>query len=209
MMKNCWLIVIFGVLLGACGNRRPSAAELQQKIDSIEALETIKKLEMEGVSFKEHNPLQLFYDSLGLQVLPLRYSDDYVQMLPNYTPVPYSIKTFLDLEGRDAPMAIALPETLGMKLMLLAADVSDGEYELWLYSLDNECIPVDKLQLYEPSKFSSKKLEMNTQETFFSITSDYEISVMEYLDENDRVGQLSTFVVDDSRQFIEKQALLR
>ena len=164
---------------------------------------------MQGVSFKEHNPLQLFYDSLGLQVLPLRYSEDYVQMLPNYTPVPYSIKTFLDLEGRDAPMAIALPETLGMKLMLLAADVSDGEYELWLYSLDNECIPVDKLQLYEPSKFSSKKLEMNTQETFFSITSDYEISVMEYLDENDRVGQLSTFVVDDSRQFIEKQALLR
>lgn len=209
MKKNLFWGLVLTALVAACGNKQPSAAELQRKIDSVQAVETVKRLEMQGISLKERSPLQLFYDSLAIQVLPLRYSKDYVEMLPNYMPVPYSIKTFLDLEGRDAPKAIALPETLGAKLLLLAADVSDGEYELWLYSLDNECVPLDKLQLYEPSKFSEKKLKTTSQETFFSITSDYEISIMEYADEDDREGQLSTFVIDDSRQFVEKQALMR
>ena len=118
--------------------------------------------------------------------------------------MPPALVAYLDLEGKESPRAIALPETLGSRLVLLAADVDDGEYELWVYSLDSECIPVDKLLIYEPSRFSEKKLANENRDVFFSITSYLEISVMEYADDDDSVGQLSTYVVDESRLFVEK-----
>ena len=75
---------------------------------------------------------------------------------------------------------------------------------MMVYSLDSECIPVDKLLIYEPSRFSEKKLANENRDVFFSITSYLEISVMEYADDDDSVGQLSTYVVDESRMFVEK-----
>ena len=204
-MKNLLIVSVLITLLTACFHRRPSAAELQHKIDSVQTLEAAEHLRRQGINLEEVSPLQVFFDSLAIQTLPISYSEDYMKLLPNYEVVPVSIMSFLELEGRVAPKAVALPETLGMRLMLLAADVEDGEYELWLYSLDNDYFPVDKLLLYEPQKFSSSKLKMDPQETYFSITSDYEVRIVEYIDETDRVGQLSTFLVDASRQFVEKR----
>lgn len=206
-MRNLLLLLMVVLLCGACGRRRPSAAELQHKIDSVRALEQIEELERQGISLQEASPIRLFYDSLAIQTLPLNYTEEYMKLLPNYTVVPYEIFTLLGLEGRRAPKAIALPETLGTRLILLAADVADGEYELWLYSLDDDFYPVDKFQLFEPAKVSKKKVKPNNQTTYFSITSNYEIRLMEYVDENDTEGQLSTFVVDDSRMFVEQRPL--
>ena len=206
MKKYCLMIWIAALVL-SCGNSRTSPQELQRKIDSVNALEAARQLELRGIRLGERSPFQLFYDSLSIQSLPLRYSEDYVKYLPDYQIIPQSIMTFLELEGRVAPRAIALPETLGTRLVLLAADVEDGEYELWLYSLDSECYPVDKLLLYQPQVISDTKLQLPPQETYFSITSNYEIRVVEYLDEYDGEGQLSTFVVDESRMFVEKRQI--
>ena len=206
MKKYCLMIWIAALVL-SCGNSRTSPQELQRKIDSVNALEAARQLELQGIRLGERSPFQLFYDSLSIQSLPLRYSEDYVKYLPDYQIIPQSIMTFLDLEGRVAPRAIALPETLGTRLVLLAADVEDGEYELWLYSLDSECYPVDKLLLYQPQVISDTKLQLPPQATYFSITSNYEIRVVEYLDEYDGEGQLSTFVVDESRMFVEKRQI--
>lgn len=204
-MKNVPLLfVIVVMLLASCGDKRLSPAYLQQKVDSVNALESERKLKMLGVNLEETSPFQMFYDSLAVQPLPLVYSEDYVRMLPNYSYVPEAIMRFLELEGREASRAIALPETLGVRLVLLAADMQDGVYELWLYSLDNECYPVDKLQLYAPNHVDDSKLSTEEQETYFSITSDYEIRVKEYVDENDLKGQVSCFIVDNSRMFVEK-----
>ena len=130
-----------------------------------------------------------------------------MKLLPNYTVVPEVFVSMLELEGRVAPKAIALPDMMGARLMLLAADVDDGAYELWLYSLDDDCFPVDKLQLYEPKKFSKTRLQESEQETYFSITSDCEINLLEYAGAEDTQGQFSTFVVDQSRMFVEKAPL--
>ena len=200
-------MIWIAALVLSCGNSRTSPQELQRKIDSVNALEAARQLELQGIRLGERSPFQLFYDSLSIQSLPLRYSEDYVKYLPDYQIIPQSIMTFLELEGRVAPRAIALPETLGTRLVLLAADVEDGEYELWLYSLDSECYPVDKLLLYQPRVISDTKLQLPPQETYFSITSNYEIRVVEYLDEYDGEGQLSTFVVDESRMFVEKRQI--
>ena len=189
----------------ACFNRRPSAAELQEKIDSVKALEVKRQLRMKGVNIDDDgvSPFRLFYDSLHLQVLPISYSEDYVTSLPDFRTVPPSLVVYLDLEGKESPKAIALPETLNSRLVLLAADQEDGEYELWLYSLDDDYIPVDKLLIYEPSRYSSKAMKKDNRDVYFSITSYMEINVMEYIDDDDYEGQLSTYVVDDSRLFVE------
>ena len=204
-MKKYYLIFLVAVLLTACGNRRLSPEVLQQKIDSVYALEKLEELKRQGVNLEDVSPFQLFYDSLDIQALPMSYSEDYMKILPNYQVVPQAIMSFLELEGRVAPKAIALPETIGARLVLLAADVADGEYELWLYSLDSDCYPVDKLLLYQPQVISDSKLTLPPQETYFSITSNYEIRVMEYADESDEFGQLSTFIVDDARMFVEQR----
>lgn len=204
-MKKYYLIFLVAVLLTACGNRRLSPEVLQQKIDSVYALEKLEELKRQGVNLEDVSPFQLFYDSLDIQALPMSYSEDYMKILPNYQVVPQAIMSFLELEGRIAPKAIALPETIGARLVLLAADVADGEYELWLYSLDSDCYPVDKLLLYQPQVISDSKLTLPPQETYFSITSNYEIRVMEYADESDEFGQLSTFIVDDARMFVEQR----
>ena len=203
-MKQILILLSVVVIAVACGNRRPSVAELQQKIDSVRALEVERQLRLKGIQLRETTPFQMFYDSLQLQALPLNYSEEYVTYLPNFMPVPIAIFSYLELEGREAPKAIALPETLSSRLMLLAADTEDSEYELWLYSLDNDCIPVDKLLVYEPSKFNERKFEADQRETYFSINSHLEINIMEYADDDDQTGQLSTYVVDNSRQFVEK-----
>lgn len=205
-MKMRYFFVLIGLvaLLASCGNSRTSQAVLEQKIDSIRALEVKRQLRMKGIKLDDVSPFQMFYDSLYLQSLPISYSEDYVTSLPGFRLVPPALVAYLDLEGKESPRAIALPETLGSRLVLLAADVDDGEYELWVYSLDSECIPVDKLLIYEPSRFSEKKLANENRDVFFSITSYLEISVMEYADDDDSVGQLSTYVVDESRMFVEK-----
>ena len=201
------MVFFIAALAAGCGNRRMSEVELQSKIDSVNRLEVARQLKLRGIQLEETSPLQMFYDSLRMQPLPLNYSEEYVKYLPNFTVVPASIMIYLELEGRVAPKAIALPEMLGARLILLAADMTDGEYELWLYSLDDDYIPVDKLQIYAPKTMSDNILNLPEQEIHFSITSDLEIRLLEYTSDYARQGQLSVFVVDEGRQFVEKQSL--
>ena len=99
-----FLLLLGVVLLVACGNKQMSPAEMQQKLDSIARLETIEQLEMQGIHIgKDVSPIQLFFDSLNLQPLPVRYSDDYVKYLPNYTSIPYELVKFMNFEGRTDP----------------------------------------------------------------------------------------------------------
>ena len=48
-----------------------------------------------------------------------------------------------------------------------------------------------------------KAMKKDNRDVYFSITSYMEINVMEYIDDDDYEGQLSTYVVDDSRLFVE------
>ena len=199
------------VLLAACGNRQMSPGEMQRKLDSIARLETIEQLEMQGIHIgKDVSPVQLFFDSLNIQPLPVRYSDEYVKYLPNYTSVPYELVRFMNFEGRTDPKAIALPESAGARLMILAADEGDGLYSLWLYSLDDDYMPVDKLCLYATSKEEQKENELADPEDKliqdFVITSDYEIRLTDYSGKFKAEVQ-KVYHVDMSRKFSEDQEI--
>ena len=65
-MKKEVLFVVVVVLLSACGGRNKMPPEvLQQKLDSVKALEVKEKLEAQGIRLEDSdNPLKMFYDSL-------------------------------------------------------------------------------------------------------------------------------------------------
>ena len=172
------------LLLAACGGKKMSPDELQHKIDSVKALDVKEKLALQGVDLNSaDNPLKLFYDSLEIQPLPISYNEDYVRLLPSYKPVSNDIVAYLNLVECRHPKAIALPESIGAKLVIIAADEIDNEYSLWLYSLNDDFFPVDKLCLFsvdqrDPEEYTEVDEEEFLQ--FFSITSDYEIRLMDY-----------------------------
>ena len=195
------------VLLTACKNKQMSPEEMQHKLDSIARLETMERLKAQGIDLsREISPVQLFYDSLNIQPLPLRFSDDYVKYLPDYKVVPAELASYMGLEGRMEPKAISLPETAGTRLMILAADEGDNLYSLWLYSLDSEYMPVDKLCLYATSKEEAKENEMASPEDKliqdFVITSDYEIRLTDYTGKYQAEIQ-KVYHIDPSRHFTE------
>lgn len=206
-------IVVMMLLLCSCGGRSMSAEEMQQKLDSIRKIEVAERLAAQGINLEHSdNPLKQFYDSLALLPLPISYTEELVKYLPNFKPVPIEIAKALELEGNDKQKAISLPESLGARLMLLAADEveeenEDGEveikYSLWLYSLGEDYLPVDKLCLYaidedeELYDFSSDEILQ-----YFSITSDYEIHLMDYSKEKQKARTEEVFTLDAGRNFL-------
>ena len=190
---------IFAVmLLAACGGRSMSAEEMQHKLDSIQKIEAAERLAAQGINLADaDNPLKQFYDSLNLLPLPITYSDELVRYLPDFKPVPQDIAKALELEGNNKQKAISLSESLGARLMILAADEEDDRYSLWLYSLDNDYLPVDKLCLYaidEEADLDDFGAEDILQ--YFTITSDYEIHLMDYSKEAHKTRTEEVFTLD-------------
>lgn len=194
------------LLMTACGGRRMSPEELQKKLDSVKAVEMKEKLALQGIDLESSgNVMKLFYDSLEIQPLPLSYNEDYIRMLPSYKPIPEEVVSYMNIVECRHPKAIALPETIGARLIIIAADETDGEYSLWLYSLDDDYFPVDKLCLFsvderEPEEYT----EINQEEflQYFSITSDYMIRLMDYSKEGYKARLEEIYEIDDSRKFL-------
>lgn len=201
MKRNVLIIIAVAaaVMLSSCRNPQVPA-NLQEKLDSIKTLEQLEQLRAQGISLEEASPMQQFYDSLAVQALPLSYSEDYVAMLPNYQPVPQALVQLMNFEGRMNPMAIALPETISKRLMILAADEGDGRYSLWLYVLDSEYFPTDKLCLYSPKRQAQEPDDQSTME--FSITSAYEIFLTTYTADH-KTKRQRLFVINDAQKFVE------
>ena len=90
--------------------------------------------------------------------------------------------------------------------MILAADEGDGLYSLWLYSLDDEYMPVDKLCLYATNKEDAKaNLEAEPEDQLiqdFVVTSDYEVRLTDYTGKFKAEVQ-RVFHIDPSRHFSE------
>ena len=191
------------MLMAACGGRSMSAEEMQRKLDSIQKIEAAERLAAQGINLADaDNPLKQFYDSLNLLPLPITYSDELVRYLPDFKPVPQDIAKALELEGNNKQKAISLSESLGARLMILAADEEDDRYSLWLYSLDNDYLPVDKLCLYaidEEADLDDFGAEDILQ--YFTITSDYEIHLMDYSKDAHKTRTEEVFTLDAQRNF--------
>ena len=191
------------MLLAACGGRSMSAEEMQRKLDSIQKIEVAERLAAQGINLENaDNPLKQFYDSLNLLPLPITYSDELVRYLPDFKPVPQDIAKALELEGNNKQKAISLSESLGARLMILAADEEDDRYSLWLYSMGEDYMPVDKLCLYaieDEADLDDFGAEDILQ--YFTITSDYEIHLMDYSKDAHKTRTEEVFTLDAQRNF--------
>ena len=202
-MKQMTVILSIMLLLLSCGGRRQlSPEELSHKLDSLKSLEINEKLKLQGINLEESdNPLKQFYDSLNLQTLPISYTEDYVKFLPAFKPIPQEIIPFMDLQECNEPKAVCLPESLGAKLILIAVDEQPHLYSLWLYSLDDDFRPIDKLCLYA---IEDKSDEIDPEEfiQYFSITSDYEIHLLDYSKKRYKANFEEVYYIDSSRNFL-------
>ena len=191
------------LLLLSCGGRSQlSPEELSHKLDSVKNVEINEQLKLQGINLEQSdNPLKMFYDSLSLQTLPISYTEDYVKFLPAFKPIPQEIIPFMDLQDCNEPKAVSLPESLGAKLILIAADEQPHLYSLWLYSLDDDFRPVDKLCLYA---IEDKSDEIDPEEfiQYFSITSDYEIHLLDYSPKRYKANFEEVYYIDSSRNFL-------
>ncbi len=205
MRQGLVLLVVTLLMVSCGGGRKMSPEELQHKLDSVKALEIKEKLALQGVDLEtSDNPMKLFFDSLEIQPLPLSYDEDYVRMLPSYKEVGKDVAEYMNLVDCRHPKAISLPETIGARLIIIAADESDGEYSLWLYSLDEDYFPVDKLCLFSvDSREPEEYTEINEQEflQYFSITSDFEIRLMDYAKEDFRAHLEEVYHINEARKF--------
>jgi len=203
-MKHLLGGIVILLLISSCGGRKMSPEELQHKIDSVQALDVKERLKLQGIDVEaSDNPMKLFYDSLELQPLPISYSGDYVDYLPNYKPITPDIAAYFELIDCKHPKAISLPESVGTKLIIVATDEYAGVYSLWLYSLDDEFLPVDKLCIYaaEEKKSDMEVFEDEQFIQFFSITSDYEIRLMDYSKEKYQAKLEEIYHIGESREF--------
>lgn len=207
MRKIVGLLMMIA-LVASCGSRKQmSPEEIVHKLDSIKVLEIKEKLKLQGISLESSdNPFKVFFDSLNMQALPLSYSEDYVTFLPGYQEIPAEILSYMDMEGGAHPKAVSLPESVGARLMILAVDENDGFYSLWLYSLDNDYVPIDKLCLYA---IEDKEDDINPEEfiEFFSITSDFEIHLIDYSKTRNQVNSEEVYYIDASRHFMMREIL--
>lgn len=208
-MKQLTVILAIMLLLLSCGGRRQlSPEELSHKLDSVKNVEINEKLKLQGIDLElSDNPLKQFYDSLNLQTLPISYTEDYVKFLPAFKPIPQEIIPFFELLDCNEPKAVSLPESLGAKLILIATDEQPHLYSLWLYSLDDDFRPVDKLCLYA---IEDKSDEINPDEfiQYFSITSDYEIRLLDYSRILHKANFEEVYYIDSSRKFMMRESSL-
>ena len=198
---KCFLVVTAVLMVFSACRQSGVPANLQEKLDSVRALEQLELLRAQGINpGEEADPLREFYDSLAIQPLPLQFSEEYVKELPNYQTVPAELVQLLNFEGRVSTKAIALPETASLRLMLLAGIDSDNSVSLWLYSLGADYFPVDKLNLYWPVRKQFK--DNKTLTTEFSITSDYEVFLTTFTEDH-KTERQRLFTVDETLLFKE------
>lgn len=201
MRKIVGVLALVALIVSCGGRRQMSPEELVHKLDSIKALEIKEKLALQGIDLaSSDNPFKVFFDSLSMQTLPLSYTEDYVHFLPGFQEVPAEILSYMNLNGGEHPKAVSLPESIGARLMILAVEESAGSYSLWLYSLDNDYVPIDKLCLYA---IEDKEDDIDPEEfiEFFSITSDFEIHLIDYSKTRNEVNSEEVYYIDDSRKF--------
>ena len=206
-MRKIVGILALAILIISCGGRRQmSPEELAHKLDRVKALEIKEKLKLQGIDMESSdNPFKVFFDSLSMQTLPVSYTEDYVHFLPGFQEVPAEILSYMDLEGGEHPKAVSLPESIGARLMILAVEESAGSYSLWLYSLDNDYVPIDKLCLYA---IEDKEDDIDPEEfiEYFSITSDFEIHLIDYSKTRNEVNSEEVYYIDDSRKFALRES---
>ncbi len=180
-MKEMRRIILFVVLLSVlfiagCKQRSVSIEELA-RMDSLARLEATDNEEQENCYSSTAE--EYFYE-LKMRMLPLRNSETFMRMLPNFSDVPVGIASVVfGIEDMTEIKAIRLPDCNNFHMALVAGRDGDSVKTISLVSLDASCHAIDRLPLYEVTSAGDDEDEqMGLWATDFSMTSNYEIYIM-------------------------------
>lgn len=164
------------VVLTGCKQRSVSIEELA-RMDSLARLESAGNEEPEnsyGSTAEEY-----FYE-LKMRPLPLRNSETFMRLLPNFSDVPVGVASVVfGIDDMSDIKAVRLPDCNNFHMALVAGKDGDNVKTISLVSLDASCHAIDRLPLYEVTSAGDDEDEqMGMWTTDFSMTSNYEIYIM-------------------------------
>ena len=204
MRKFTFIALLTAVLFFtySCGNRK-NASDYAAMIDSI------RKAEIELELLKPTttvDPVMLFFDSLSIKHVPMRYTVDFVTYLPRMGKVPSVMNARFGYENNIELYAAKLPSYQLFHVMLLAEKLDSTSTSLYLCTMNQEYVLIDRLCIYE-QKVEKKKDLLGVSRLEYFITSQYDITLVKYFrneeDETEHEEAAYRYVINKEGNFEE------
>ena len=185
----------------SCGNRK-NAADYDQMIDSIRKAEVAAEL----LRPNEGDPVIAFFDTLGIKSIPMKYDVSFVEYLPQMKKVPSVFNSRFDYESNIELYAVKLPSYKNYHVMLLAEKVDSTTTTLYLCTMNQEYVMVDRLCIYE-QKVVKRDGKLGVMRQEYYITSQYETTLVRCFrgedDEEDSETAACRYVINKEGNFEE------
>ena len=203
MKKITYIVAVLAVLLlmFSCGNRK-NAADYEGMIDSIRKAEVGKQLLKPTAS----DPVVAFFDSLSIKSVPMKYSPEFVEFLPQMKKIPSVYNTRFDYESNVELYAVRLPSYQDYHMMLLGEKLDSTNVSLYLCTMNREYVLVDRLCVYE-QKIEERDGKLGLMRQEYYITSKYEVTLVSYFrsEDDDKESELAAcrYIINKEGNFEE------
>ena len=203
MKKIGYIIVLAVMVLTAysCGNRK-NAADYDQMIDSIRKAEVARELLQPSAG----DPVIAFFDSLAMKSVPMKYSAEFVEYLPQMEKIPAAFNSRFDYESNVELHAVKLPSYQNYHMMLLAEKLDSTSVTLYLCTMNRDYVLVDRLCIYE-QKIEDRNGQLGLMRQEYYITSKYEVTLVSYFrgedDEKESEEAACRYVINKEGNFEE------
>lgn len=203
MRKLTLIVLLTAVLLAtySCGNRK-NAADYASMIDSIRRAE----VELELLKPATVDPVLMFFDSLSIKPVPMKYSADFVKYLPRMGRVSSMMNARFGYENNIELYAAKLPSYQMFHLMLVAEKLDSTSTSLYLCTMNQEYVLIDRLCIYE-QKVEKKANLLGLSRLEYYVTSQYEITLVKYFrseeDETEHEEAAYRYVINKEGNFEE------
>ena len=203
MKKITDIVVVLAALLltFSCGNRK-SPEDYAGMIDSIRKAEVEKEL-LKPVA---GDPVVAFFDSLAMKSVPMKYSPEFVEYLPQMMKVPEVYNSRFDYESNVELYAVKLPSYQNYHMMLVGEKLDSTNVSLYLCTMNRDYVLVDRLCIYE-QKIEDKDGKLGVMRQEYYITSKYEVTLVSYFrgedDETESEEVAYRYIVNKEGNFEE------
>ena len=203
MKKITYIVAVLAVMLlmFSCGNRK-NAADYEGMIDSIRKAEVEKELLKPTAS----DPVVAFFDSLSIKSVPMKYSPEFVEYLPQMKKIPPVYNTRFDYESNVELYAVRLPSYQNYHMILLGEKLDSTNVSLYLCTMNQEYVLVDRLCVYE-QKIEDRNGKLGLMRQEYYITSKYEVTLVSYFrgEDDDKESELAAcrYIINKEGNFEE------
>ena len=170
-------LLLLALLTLSCGNRKHDVAYYERMVDSIRRAEQVQTIQKQAGVYD--SPVDAWFDTLHLHSLPIQSAGADVESIGHFEAVPQTVNECFGYEAGASLKAMALPTMYRRQVILLCEMVDSITPALYLYTMDKEHQPVDKLCIYRQELVKRGSDYGVAFEEYF-ITSHYEITLIRY-----------------------------